>query len=81
MLRIAQNAKKTSIFLVLGVPTFGEGEGGSTWLGQNPNFFQKSDLKAPLNTPSLLMCDTTNNKEGILGCCSNGNDDGDGDDW
>ena len=31
--------KKTKQNLVLGVPTFGEGEGGSTWLGQNPNFF------------------------------------------
>ena len=39
--------KKHHFFLVLGVPTFGEG-GGSTWLGQNPKFFQKVDLKASL---------------------------------
>ena len=38
--------KKHHFFLVLGVPTFGEG--GSTWLGQNPKFFQKFELKASL---------------------------------
>ena len=40
--------KHQFFFLVLGVPTFDEGGGGSTWLGQNPKFFQKFDLKAPL---------------------------------
>ena len=39
--------KHQNFFLVLGVPTLGEG-GGSTWLGQIPKFFQKLDLKAPL---------------------------------
>ena len=43
--------KKTSFFLVLGVPTFG----GSTWLGQNPKFFQKFHLKAPLNVLNLCL--------------------------
>ena len=38
--------KKHNFFLVLGVPTFGEG--GATWLGQNPKFFQKVHLRAPL---------------------------------
>ena len=40
--------KHQFFFLVLGVPTLGEG-GGSTWLGQIPKFFQKFDLKAPLS--------------------------------
>ena len=40
--------KHQIFFLVLGVPTLGEG-GGSTWLGQIPKFFQKLDLKAPLS--------------------------------
>ena len=39
--------KHQIFFLVLGVPTLGEG-GGSTWLGQIPKFFQKCDLKASL---------------------------------
>ena len=39
--------QKTFFFLVLGLPTFGERR-GSTWLGQNPKFFQKSRMKAPL---------------------------------
>ena len=39
--------KHQFFFLVLGVPTLGEG-GGSTWLGQIPKFFQKFDLKASL---------------------------------
>ena len=43
--------KHQFFFLVLGVPTLGEGEGGSTWLGQIPKFFQKLDLKAPLIKP------------------------------
>ena len=45
-------------FLVLGVPIFGEGRGGgrgSTWLGQNANFFQKLDLKASLRLLNLLI--------------------------
>ena len=44
------------LFLVLGVPTFGE---GSTWLGQNPNFFQKFHLKAPLTVSDQLYQKTT----------------------
>ena len=44
--------KHQSFFLVLGVPTLGEG-GGSTWLGQIPNFFQKIDLKASLKTNTV----------------------------
>ena len=42
-----QNKHQNFVF-VFGVPNFGEG-GGSTWLGQIPKFFQKFDLKAPLN--------------------------------
>ena len=42
-----QNKHKKT-FLVLGVPTFDEGGEESTWLGQNPKFSQKIDLKAPL---------------------------------
>ena len=34
--------------MTFGRPNFGGG-GGSTWLGQIPNFFQKFDLKAPLS--------------------------------
>ena len=43
-------------FLVLGVPTFGEG--GSTWLGQNPKFFQKVHLRAPLRREGKRETDT-----------------------
>ena len=39
--------KNTIFFLVLGVPTYGEG-GGSTWLGQKTKFFQWFYLRAPL---------------------------------
>ena len=38
---------KHQFFLVLGVLNYDEG-GGSTCLGQNPKFFEKLDLKAPL---------------------------------
>ena len=38
--------KNINFFLVLGVPTFGEG--GGAWLGKNPKFFQKIHLKDPL---------------------------------
>ena len=38
--------KHQFFFLVLGVPNYDKG-GGSTWLGQNPKFFEKFDLKAP----------------------------------
>ena len=55
MLRIAENSRKHHFFLVLGVPTFGDGEGGSTWLGQNPKFFQKIDLRAPLSYRLKLL--------------------------
>ena len=54
MLRIAENAKKTSIFfLVLGVPTYGEG--GSTWLGQKTKFFDRFNLKAPLTAKEMAI--------------------------
>ena len=36
-------------FLVLGVPTYGEGGGGSTWLGQKTKFFDRFNLRSPLN--------------------------------
>ena len=36
----------------MGVPTFEERGRGSTWLGQNPKFFQKSNLRAPLTVLS-----------------------------
>ena len=42
---------KHHFFLVLGVPTFDEG--GSTWLEQNPKFFEKLDLKAPLESHEM----------------------------
>ena len=47
--------KHQFFFLVLGVPTLGEG-GGSTWLGQIPKFFQKFDLKASLTGDRLHPC-------------------------
>ena len=52
--------KHQFFFLVLGVPTFGEG-GGSPWLGQIPKFFQKLDLKASL-TPQTICCESCDGK-------------------
>ena len=46
--------KHQKIFLVLGVPNFGEG--GSTWLDQIPKFFQKLDLKASLRGRFRAVC-------------------------
>ena len=40
---------KHQFFLVLGVPNFDEG-GGANWVGQNPNIFEKFDLKASLSS-------------------------------
>ena len=33
----------------MGIPTFGEGGGGPSRLGKNPNFYQKFVLEASLN--------------------------------
>ena len=61
MCDIGLNAKLTSFFLVLGVLTFGEGEGeGSSRLGQNQKFFQKSGVKAPLNVCSFFLLTNKN---------------------
>ena len=58
--------KHQFFFLVLGVPTLGE---GSTWLGQIPKFFQKFDLKA-----SLMMMMMRRRKMVILMMLLNGID-------
>ena len=39
-------------FSFLGIPTYGEGGGGSSRLGQIPNFYRKFVLKAPLKVIS-----------------------------
>ena len=43
--------KHQTFFSFFGGPTYGEGGGGGVrWLGQMPNFFRKTILKAPLST-------------------------------